>query len=225
MAQEKRSIWLIIGMVFLGCLIMAIVDAVIIPCYAVKSLIKLALFLAIPLFYCLSRFRAPLCNLFRVQNRRNIAEPLFLGLAVYGVIIGGFFLGGKFIDWSAVSSSLQNSRENIFLMGAYISLINSLLEEFFFRGFAFLMLKNVSNNAKLAHLFSAGIFSLYHIAIMHNWFSPLVFILMLVGLFFAGLLFNWLNERYQNLYASWMVHMFANLAINTIGLLLIIDNL
>lgn len=224
MAQEKRSIWLIIGMVFFGCLIMAIVDAVIVPCYAVKSLIKLALFLAIPLLYSLTRHRAPLRSLFRVQSRRNITEPLFLGLAVYGVIIGGFLLGGKFIDWSAVSSSLQNSQENIFLMGAYISLINSLLEEFFFRGFAFLVLKELSG-PRLAYLFSAGIFSLYHIAIMHSWFSPLVFILMLVGLFFAGLLFNWLNERYQNLYASWMVHMFANLAINTIGLLLIIDKL
>ena len=224
MAQEKRSIWLIIGMVFFGCLIMAIVDAVIVPCYAVKSLIKLALFLAIPLLYSLTRHRAPLRSLFRVQSRRNITEPLFLGLAVYGVIIGGFLLGGKFIDWSAVSSSLQNSQENIFLMGAYISLINSLLEEFFFRGFAFLVLKELSG-PRLAYLFSAGIFSLYHIAIMHSWFSPLVLILMLVGLFFAGLLFNWLNERYQNLYASWMVHMFANLAINTIGLLLIIDKL
>lgn len=224
MAQEKRSIWLIIGMVFFGCLIMAIVDAVIVPCYAVKSLIKLALFLAIPLLYSLTRHRAPLRSLFRVQSRRNITEPLFLGLAVYGVIISGFLLGGKFIDWSAVSSSLQNSQENIFLMGAYISLINSLLEEFFFRGFAFLVLKELSG-PRLAYLFSAGIFSLYHIAIMHSWFSPLVFILMLVGLFFAGLLFNWLNERYQNLYASWMVHMFANLAINTIGLLLIIDKL
>ena len=158
MAQEKRSIWLIIGMVFFGCLIMAIVDAVIVPCYAVKSLIKLALFLAIPLLYSLTRHRAPLRSLFRVQSRRNITEPLFLGLAVYGVIIGGFLLGGKFIDWSAVSSSLQNSQENIFLMGAYISLINSLLEEFFFRGFAFLVLKELSG-PRLAYLFSAGIFT------------------------------------------------------------------
>ncbi|MEY8383103.1 CPBP family intramembrane glutamic endopeptidase [Christensenellaceae bacterium 44-20] len=224
MAQEKRSVWLIIAMVCSGCLIMAIVDAVIVPSYTVKSLIKLALFLAFPLAYSLTRHRAPLRSLFRVQSRRNLTEPLFLGLAVYGVIIGGFLLGRQLIDWSAVSSSLQNSQENIFLMGAYISLVNSLLEEFFFRGFAFLMLKEIAG-PKLAYLFSAGIFSLYHIAIMHSWFSPLVFALMLVSLFFAGLLFNWLNERYQNLYASWMVHMFANLAINTVGLLLIIDKL
>lgn len=224
MAQEKRSVWLIIGMVFFGCLIMAIVDAVIVPSYTVKSIIKLALFLAFPLAYGLARHRVLLRNLFRVQSRRNLTEPLFLGLAVYGAIIGGFLLGGKLVDWSAVSSSLQSSKENIFLMGAYISLVNSLLEEFFFRGFAFLMLKEIAG-PKLAYLFSAGIFSLYHIAIMHSWFSPLVFALMLVSLFFAGLLFNWINERYHNLYASWMVHMFANLAINTVGLLLIIDQL
>ncbi len=224
MAQEKRSVWLIIAMVCFGCLIMAIVDAVIVPSYTVKSIIKLALFLAFPLAYSLTRHRAPLRSLFRVQSRRNLTEPLFLGLAVYGMIVVGFLLGGQLIDWSAVSSSLQNSQENIFLMGAYISLVNSLLEEFFFRGFAFLMLKEIAGS-KLAYLFSAGIFSLYHIAIMHSWFSPLVFVLMLISLFFAGLLFNWLNERYQNLYASWMVHMFANLAINTVGLLLIIDKL
>ena len=49
MAQEKRSVWLIIAMVCFGCLIMAIVDAVIVPSYTVKSLIKLALFPAFPL--------------------------------------------------------------------------------------------------------------------------------------------------------------------------------
>ncbi|NMO95148.1 hypothetical protein [Paenibacillus lemnae] len=35
-----------------------------------------------------------------------------------------------------------------------------------------------------------------------------------------GLLFNWLNEKNGNIYASWMVHMCANLAINTIGFML-----
>lgn len=224
MTQEKRSIWFIIGMVLLGCCIMAVVDAVIVPSYTVKSIIKLALFLAFPLLYSLTRQRTPLRGLFHLQNRRSILEPLSLGLAVYVIIIGGFLLIRQLIDWSAISSSLQNSHENIFLMGAYISLINSLLEEFFFRGFAFLMLKELAGS-KPAYLFSAGIFSLYHIAIMHSWFSPLIFILMLIGLFFAGILFNWLNERYQNIYASWLVHMFANLAINTIALLLIFDKL
>jgi CAAX amino terminal protease family. len=44
--------------------------------------------------------------------------------------------------------------------------------------------------------------------------------LLIAGLFFAGLVFNWLNEKAETIYASWMVHMFANFAINTIGYIL-----
>ncbi len=107
-------------------------------------------------------------------------------------------------------------------MGAYICIINSLLEEFFFRGFAFLMLSRFAGS-KIAYLFSAGLFSLYHIAIMQNWFSPLVFALLLAGLFFSGFIFNWLSQRYQNIYAPWIVHICSNLAINTVGLVLIME--
>ena len=182
----------------------------------------MALFLALPLAYLLAKQKDFLGELFRLQNRRSILEPLFLGLGVYALIVSGFFLGKNLVDWSSVASSLKNSRENIFAMGAYICIINSLLEEFFFRGFAFLMLSRFAGS-KIAYLFSAGLFSLYHIAIMQNWFSPLVFALLLAGLFFSGFIFNWLSQRYQNIYAPWIVHICSNLAINTVGLVLIME--
>ncbi|WP_346888458.1 CPBP family glutamic-type intramembrane protease [Clostridium sp. UBA1056] len=55
---------------------------------------------------------------------------------------------------------------------------------------------------------------------MNNWFTPLLFILLIVSLFVAGLIFNYLNERFNNIYVSWIVHMSANLAINTVGFIL-----
>ena len=220
--EQKRSIFTVMAMVVFGCLVMAIVDGIIMPGYTIKSIIKLALFLALPLAYLLAKQKDFLGELFRLQNRRSILEPLFLGLGVYALIVSGFFLGKNLVDWSSVASSLKNSRENIFAMGAYICIINSLLEEFFFRGFAFLMLSRFAES-KIAYLFSAGLFSLYHIAIMQNWFSPLVFALLLAGLFFSGLIFNWLSQRYQNIYAPWIVHICSNLAINTVGLVLIME--
>jgi hypothetical protein len=33
-------------------------------------------------------------------------------------------------------------------------------------------------------------------------------------------IFNILNEKSENIYASWLSHMFANFAINTIGFIL-----
>jgi len=93
------------------------------------------------------------------------------------------------------------------------------LEEFFFRGFALLTLKKIAKK-RFAYLFSAGAFSLYHIAIMSNWFQPLLFLLLITSLFVAGLFFNRLNEKRETIYTSWFVHMSANFAINTVGFLL-----
>ena len=55
---------------------------------------------------------------------------------------------------------------------------------------------------------------------MKSWFSPILYFLLIISLFIAGLLFNWLNQKKNNIYPSWFVHIFANLGINTIGLIL-----
>jgi membrane protease YdiL (CAAX protease family) len=98
--------------------------------------------------------------------------------------------------------------------------VNSLLEEFFFRGFVFTNLKRLSGR-RLAYIFSASVFSLYHVAMMIGWFSPALFLLVMVGLVAGGMIFNWLNEKTDTIYCSWLTHMLANFAINTIGFLLL----
>jgi membrane protease YdiL (CAAX protease family) len=109
--------------------------------------------------------------------------------------------------------------KNFLFVSLYISFVNSLLEEFFFRGFAFLTLQR-SVGKKFAYVFSAASFALYHIAMMIGWFSIGLFLLVMAGLFIGGLLLNYLNAKSQTVYPSWLVHMFANFAINTIGFLL-----
>jgi membrane protease YdiL (CAAX protease family) len=148
---------------------------------------------------------------------------LLLGFGVFILILSGYFLMGPLFDFTHVTGALQENMGvnagNFVLVALYISIVNSLLEEFFFRGFAFFTLKKLVGR-RFAYLFSAGAFAVYHIAIMTSWFSIGLFLLLIVSLVMAGLLFNWLNERNGNIYASWMVHMFANLAINTIGFIL-----
>ena len=43
----------------------------------------------------------------------------------------------------------------------------------------------------------------------------------MVGLVIGGVIFNWLNEKLDTIYCSWLTHMFANFAINTIGFILL----
>ena len=129
-----------------------------------------------------------------------------------------------FFDFSQIAGALTNNagvtKENFLYVSLYISFANSFLEEFFFRGFVFTNLKQHSGR-KLAYIFSAAAFSLYHVAMMIGWFSPVLFLLVMVGLVVGGMIFNWLNEKLDTIYCSWLPHMFANFAINTIGFMLL----
>ena len=218
---DKRRQLYIKFLVIAGCLIMAWVDAVLSPNYAIKSAVKFV-FLLLPLGYSLIDRQISFRNLFAF-NKKTSLFSLFLGIGVYVLILGAYFIVGNYFDFSKVTMALENNigvnKNNFVFVALYISFINSLLEEFFFRGFAFLALKKISHR-KVACFFSASVFSLYHIAIMKSWFTPPLFILLILSLFISGIFFNWLNEKNDNIFASWMVHMFANFAINTIGFIL-----
>ena len=71
-----------------------------------------------------------------------------------------------------------------------------------------------------AYCFSSVLFAAYHIAMMIGWFDWPVVLLSMLGLVVGGVIFNFVNEKYNNIYISWLVHMFANFATNTIGFIL-----
>lgn len=219
--MKNRKIIIILITAF-ACLCMGLVDAVIQPGYAIKSAIKAALFLLLPILYSLYDKSCNLKKLFK-PNKSGILIALLLGFGVYAVILGAYFIFKNVFDFSALTASLTSTtgvnKGNFIFVALYISFANSLLEEFFFRGFSFLTLKEASSR-KLAYTVSALMFALYHIAMMIGWFALSVVLLALAGLFAGGIIFNFFNERYNNIYLSWLIHMFANFATNTIGFIL-----
>lgn len=220
--QSKKKTIVIAAIVVIFCLIMALVDGVIRPDYFAKSAIKLVLFVAIPVLYALLNKELNIKSLF-VMNKQGVRLAIGLCIPVYIIIVGGYLLLKDVFDFSGVTQALTGNigvhRDNFVFVSLYIAFINSLLEEFFFRGFAFLALQRVSTK-RFAYLFSASAFALYHIAIMIGWFSVGVFLIVLAGLLAGGLIFNYLNAKSGTIYPSWFVHMFANFAINTVGFML-----
>lgn len=221
--MKKKQTAVILLVTALCCGIMLVVDGIWRPGYFVKSLVKICLFLALPLL-C-SRFLSTLSlGPLLKPRKKGIGLAILLGLGVYAVILGGYFVLRQFMDFSGIAGNLSANagvtRENFLWVSLYISFANSLLEEFFFRGFCFWGLKH-SVGPGFAHGFSAAAFALYHTAMMAGWFDWWVFALAMLGLFVGGLLFNWLNAKQKNIYTSWLTHMFANFAINTIGFLLL----
>lgn len=220
--KNRGKAYGILILVLICCGIMAWVEGVLRPVYPVKSALKLAVFLGCAgLYVLLTRDRGPF-HAFRRADRKALKPAILLALGVLVLLLGGYLLLSPWLDLSAIPENLAAkegiTRETFPLAAAYITLCNSFLEEFFFRGFAFLTLYR-AGYTKLAYGFSALAFALYHVSITSSWGSPVLILLMVAGLTAAGLLFNWL-DREGSLLPSWLVHMGANLGTNAVGFIL-----
>ena len=235
-ATKTRGLW-VLGLALVCCGSMALVDGVWQPGYAIKSAVKLAVFGITPLIATRRWGLIPLKELFAFR-KKGFFTALGLGLAIYALILGGYLLLRNVFDFSQVAGSLTKNagvtKDNFLYVSLYISFVNSLLEEYFFRGFLFrnlcvpdgpdpLVGTGVPDGPRqlLAHFTSAVLFAAYHIAMMLGWFGFGLNVLVLLGLTAGGLIFNRLGQKLGCIYASWLPHMFANFAINTIGFLLL----
>ena len=221
--DKRKTLYIVISVLVLSIL-MSFVDAVIRPTYFVKSVIKIILFAVVPMIY-FALFRDEVSQMKKlfVPRKKDFFRSLAMGVAIYIVIVGGYFLLRDIIDFSAITGNLTANAgitaDNFVYVATYISFVNSFLEEFFFRGFAFITLKKQTNRT-FAYVLSAALFSIYHAGMTTGWYHPIVFVLGLIVLFIGGCIFNYLNEKCDNIYPSWLVHMFANFALNTVGFVL-----
>ncbi len=219
--MKKQGIYLC-GAVILCCGVMAVVDGFLQPPYAVKSAVKVILFFLTPLLFGRLTGNSPFTCV--KPDRQALLFGVSLAAISIAVILGGYTLLSTWLDLSAIPGALAAgggiTKDNFLIVSLYIALCNSFLEEFFFRGFAFLELRKYVSPAA-AWCFSAAAFSLYHASILKGWFSPLLGLLTLSALFICGLFFNWLNHRRGRIWTSWLMHMGANLAINAIGMKLL----
>lgn len=206
----------------ISCIGLYFIEQVLGANYALKTISKLILFIIIPYIYIkfidASNIKTSL-NL-RNLDKKRLKLGILFGLASFLIILISYILLKEVIDLKKIAEELQNRSRitpvNFIFVGIYITLINSFLEEFFFRGFIFLNLYNLGKG-KLAYLYSSLLFGLYHIAIFKTWFNIWLILLCLLGLIVVGFIFNWLNTRSKNFINSWLVHIFADSAIILIG--------
>lgn len=208
----------------LACILMFGIERLLVPSYFIKSVIKLVVFF-LPIFLYTKMFGIrSIRNQFTNLKFSKLKLIFIFAICVYLFIILLFFILKDYIDLDVIRSNLL-AKENItatnfVYVSLYISFINSFLEELFFRGFMFLSLAK-SGSRRLAYSISSLAFSLYHVAIISAWFNIWIFILIIVGLMFVGYIFNYITEKLDSFLASWIVHIFANLAINTIGFIML----
>ena len=203
------------------CIAMSAIELIFTPTYFVKAAIKLALFVIIPISLVIARKETEMLRFFK-PNKKTLLPMLAFGVLMYGFIIGAYFLLGKYFDLSGITSSLDEigvTKNNFIFVALYIAVCNSFLEEFIFRGFGFIGLGE-KIGSKWACIFSAICFALYHITMMIGWYSFGLTALVVFALFVGGVILNLLDGKCKTVYPAWIVHIFANLAINTIGMIL-----
>ncbi|USF26632.1 hypothetical protein N510_001562 [Firmicutes bacterium ASF500] len=218
---KKRAVFAVL-LVIVGCLVMAWVEGMLRPIYPVKSALKIVVFGGTAILYARAAGDRAVLRPFRRPGYKALRLAIPLAAAVFLLLLGGYLLLAPWLDLSAIPENLavkEGITQKTFPLAAlYITFCNSLLEEYFFRGFAFLTLYRLGY-VRLAYGFSALAFALYHVSITSNWGSPVLIVLMVAGLTVAGLLFDWL-DRDGSLFPSWLVHMGANLGTNSVGLIL-----
>lgn len=161
----------------------------------------------------------PMTEIFRRPDRTSLNISAALALGVFLFLTVGYMLLAPWLDLSAIPEKLRLSgitAETFPAVALFITVCNSFLEEFFFRGFAFLTLRRQAGEG-FACVFSGLAFAAYHVSIMDGWFHPIWFALFLAGLAVGGMLFNFLDRK-GGIWCGWLVHAAANLAINLIGM-------
>lgn len=221
MNAGKLMIPLAAACIFILC--MMLTEQVFAPPYAVKSAVKLLLTaLLIGTGTKLSGQTLKESIRFRKMQQPKILIAVML--AVIPAVLLGFFLLRNQLDLPSIRQSLmekeQLTKQNCLFVFAYIALCNSFLEESFFRGFLPEQFR-LAGVPKAGKCLSALAFAVYHIGIVDSWLS-LPMLLLCIGLLFGAALFlQAVCGRYDSVKASWLVHACANLAINSVGILLI----
>lgn len=218
MNKTKAAACGIMALVAVCCAIMAYVETVIEPAYAVKSGIKAAVFLVLPVIFSKAAGIGRIGRPFKPDGKR-VLRLLLPGFCVYAIILGAYALTRGVFDYAALVRSLSADQKvaggSFLWVALYISFCNSFLEEFLFRLVSFILLSKYTAPIT-AYAFSSLAFAIYHLAMIGSSFPPPLLVLALAGLAVGGAIFDCADRKEGTMLPSWVIHMFADLAIMTI---------
>ena len=174
-------------------------------------------FLIPPLIYCRMKGIHVFKDIFILKNwRRYFSVAVGLGILALLIFWGAYFsLRGLLEipeDRILLSTSEQFgvTKNNVLFVAPLTIFLNSLLEEFFHRGFSFGLL--VKHNRWLGYLLPATVFTVQHMLFIYQWSTPLKLTIAVVALFVFALVLQTIYEKAQSLITPWVIHIFGDIA-------------
>ncbi len=159
---------------------------------------------------------------------QGMTAGVVTGLLTLGVILGAWELFGRqLVDVSIFREKMQeiglDTPIKFLGFAALITFINALLEEYVWRWFVYskwfeLLGGTARKIAVPGAIFLAGLcFMLHHTVAMSLYFGWQVNALASLGVFLGGVTWSVLYLRYKNIYAGYMSHIFADIALFVVG--------
>ncbi len=158
-------------------------------------------------------------------RRDGVLAACVTGTIILGGIIAAYWLFGRhWINAEEVrAEAFENgldTRLKYLLFVVTLSLVNAMLEEYVWRWFVFTRCEVLM--PRLVAVAASGLFfTLHHIIALAAYFDWRVTILGSVGVFVGGTTWSWLYLRYRNIWAAYVSHIFADVAVFGIGWVII----
>lgn len=189
-----------------------------------NSCYKLSFILG-PIIYCRYHRISIAREIFKWQNWRNDlrlalvigAVTMLLFWAAYGL------LGDRLLDKAGITAKIHEQFSvhagTVLLIAPFTIVINSLIEEFFYRGFAFNLL--VAKNGWWGTLLPAGVFTAQHLLFVYHWVTPLPLAIGIVSLTVFALVLQAMYAKADSIVAPWVIHVCADVAMMVIAMTLV----
>jgi hypothetical protein len=157
---------------------------------------------------------------FRGCSARAAAAGLAVGLVMAGGILAiGHLAGDRLVDAGRLRAAAEaagiTTPLRFVLLATWLSLVNSLLEEYAFRWFMTERLEAILPRG--AVLASAGIFTAHHVLVLLAYAPPPAVAIGSLAVFAAGLAWTELYRRTRSIVPGWISHLLADVAIFAIG--------
>lgn len=151
---------------------------------------------------------------------REALLGLGVGLVMAGGILAiGMLAGDRLVDTermrAAAGAAGLTTPLRFVLLAAWLSLVNSLLEEYAFRWFMTERLEAILPRG--ATIASAGVFTAHHVLVLAAYAPPATVAFGSFAVFAAGLAWTALYRRTRSVVPGWIAHILADVAIFAIG--------
>ena len=206
----------VIGYSLLAIIAIVVLEKVFGFDYIPKQILRISLFLIIPMIgiYVLRKSNIKKEIRYQKPTLKELRVPLLIGIVIFIGTLGGYFVFQFMFEAEGVIEGAQKlgiTPGNVLIWGFYLSFINSLVEEFFFRGYIFFSLEKRSYT--LAVIVSGLLWAIYHVVIFDTIFELYTMVFTIIGLFIIGVLLAYINRYGKSFINSWIVHIFADIAV------------